>query len=124
MASGENRAEMQGGGRDARGSLWIYMTRYCCKPALVAVRPDWQDLRWIFTLSLWCLTPSQKSTSCHLLCRSQRLIQAHPLVDRGAEMRVQPGERLEELAVGFLQPHPGPWFLDCFITAGGNKKGE
>lgn len=45
-------------------------------------------------------------------------------MDRGAEIRVQPGERLEVLRVGFLQAHPGPWFLDYFVTVGGNKKGE
>lgn len=89
-------------------SVWIYMTHYCWKPTLMAVRPDWHNLIWIFVLSLWCLTPFQRSTSCHLLCGSQCLIQTHSLMDRGADICMQPGKWLEMLnvVVMFLQSYP------------------
>ena len=47
-------------------------------------------------------------------------------MDRGAEIFMQPVKWLEMLnvAVGFLQSYPGPWYLDYFIIADGKKKGE
>lgn len=131
MARQENRAEMNGGERErlispevhfAAFSVWIYTTHYCCKPTLVAVGPDCHNLIWIFMLSLWCQTPFQRSTSCHLQRCSRRLIQTHP----GQRCWDLPGKWLEMLnvVVVFLQSYPGPWFLDYFITVNGDKKGE